>query len=199
MKTGYKALQVTNRLKYSIKNDQISEVEIEHVKSFPEDIDNLLESKRKLRFMINNEREYLNWRYCDPKAGPFKILLARHNGTPFGFIVTRINKYLENYPIGYIVDLLTEEKNDPASLLLEEALNEMDEENINIVLSMIPKGHRYERFYGGNGFVDSRKILHLYTTLNRYDEEYLIEDIKPSEVHFNYGAIDSLPTSIPTN
>jgi hypothetical protein len=82
-------------------------------------------------------------------------------------------------------------------MLLESALMEIDKQGVNIVLSIIPKGHQYQQAYTSYGFIDSRINLHLYTTLNQSHKEHLLEDIKPSETQFNYGAIDSLPISLP--
>jgi hypothetical protein len=148
--------------------------------------------------MVNNNREYLNWRFCDPRAGPYRIFLAWDDGGLVGYVVSRVNRFIEDYPIGYIVDLLAlPGERGAIEFLLESALAKIDQQGINIVLSMIPKGHRYEAYYAGQGFVDSRKNLHLYTSLNQWGEEFKLKSLSPDEVHFNFGSIDSLPVSYP--
>jgi hypothetical protein len=115
-----------------------------------------------------------------------------------GYVVSRVNRFIEDYHIGYIVDLLAfPGEKGAVEFLLESALAEMDQQGINIVLSMIPKGHRYEPCYAGQGFVDSRKNLHLYTNLNTWGEEAKLESLNPDQVHFNFGSIDSLPVNYP--
>jgi GNAT superfamily N-acetyltransferase len=197
MKTGYKALQYANRVMHK-PTSSYSSLEIESPQEFPEEVDQLFSAHSLSGFMVNNCRDYLNWRFCDPRAGPYRILMAMEDGGLLGYVVSRVNRFIEDYPIGYIVDLLAKPgEKRVVEFLLQSALTEMDQQDINIVLSMIPKGHMYEPCYAGQGFVDSRRNLHLYTNLNTWGEEAKLESLDPDQVHFNFGSIDSLPVNYP--
>lgn len=197
MKTGYRTLNLINRIKNPTSIGH-SNIEIDTVTAFPEDTTRLWENNTGIKFMAYNKVDYMNWRYCDPRAGVNKVMLARENGVLVGYIVIQLNRYLRDYPVGYILDLFTDSnKEDIAETLLKTGLEYLDSQNVNIVVSMIPKGHPFERVYASRGFLDSRKNLHLFSSLNQTKEEYLLEGIKPEEIHFSYGAIDSTPISIP--
>ena len=198
LKTGYQTLKIVNKLRTPRYPSTTIDLETKSATEFSTDLTQIIENNRKLKFLTNKNAEFLNWRYCDPRAGPYNIKIARENETPVGYIVSRINRYIENYPIGYIMDLLTNSgREEVANMLLESALNDLDSQKVNIVACMVPKGHPYERVYSSHGFIDSRKNLHLYTNLNEINQEYLVQNIKPFETHFCYGSIDSLPISIP--
>jgi hypothetical protein len=173
-------------------------VEIKEISNFSASINKIIEKNKDCKFLVNNGEDYLNWRYCDYRAGEHKIFLAVENGNPLGYIIIRINRYIEEYPIAYIMDLLTiPEKVSIADPLLKSSLKHLDSQDINLVTCMVPKGHPYERIYNSHGFIDSRINLHLFTNLNEKNKEHLLEGIKPSEAHFCHGSIDSLPISLP--
>lgn len=196
IKIGYKSLQFINKLK-NIPRVKPS-LTFEQVSVFPEDVEYLLKANEHLKFHVNNKRVSLNWRYCDPRAGAYKIWVAHHEGIVVGYTVSRVNRFIPNYPIGYIVDMLTlPGRDDIADALLEVVLSDLDSDNVNIVTAMVPKGHFLEQVYTSYGFVDSMRNLNLYTNLNLIKKEHLFDGILPNEVHFSYGAIDSTPTSIP--
>jgi len=196
MKIGYKSLQLINKIKNKPRTKL--DLHFEQISIFPEDVEYLLKANEHLKFHVNNKRESINWRYCDPRAGPYKIWVARLKGKLVGYTVSRINRYIPDYPIGYIVDILTlPGRDDIASELLKVALIDLDSEGVNIVTAMTPKGHFLEQVYTSYGFVDSMRNLNLYTNLNLIMKDHLLDGIQPNEVHFCYGAIDSTPTSIP--
>ncbi len=49
---------------------------------------------------MERNRDYLNWRYCDPRAGGFLVTQAEENGRLVGFSAPKINHYDPNYPVG---------------------------------------------------------------------------------------------------
>ena len=149
--------------------------------------------------MVNGGSNYLNWRYCDPRAGPYRVYQAYLDGKLVGYIVTRVNRYLSEYFIGYIMDLLTAPgKKDVAAALLMHALEVLDKDGVNITTCMVPDGHPHEKIYRALGFLNSGINLHLFTNLNEVDEEHLLDNCRPREIHFTYGAIDSLPIGVPS-
>lgn len=200
MKTGYRALSAVNRVQRALWPIFSVSLEIEKTSFFPSDIDRLLDDNDGFRFIVNNRREFLNWRYCDSRAGDFNIYLAREANIIVGYLVTRVNRFNPGYPIGYIVDLLVSPgRRDVAFTLLEYGVDDLDSLDVNIVLCMVPQGNMLEHVYSSLGFIDSRKNLHLFTNINRLDELHLLNGITPVETQFNYGSIDSVPVGLPKN
>jgi GNAT superfamily N-acetyltransferase len=50
-----------------------------------------MQAARPFDFIIARKREYLNWRYADPRAGIFAIRLAEQDGALLGYSVLRIS------------------------------------------------------------------------------------------------------------
>ena len=44
-------------------------------------------------FIIERRQGYLNWRYCDQRAGDFDVRLALDGSEVIGFCVNRINRF----------------------------------------------------------------------------------------------------------
>ncbi len=157
---------------------------------------------KKYDFIVVRDVKYLHWRYLDPRAGKFIILVAEEKTSISGYIAIHVNTKSE-YPIGYVVDLLTyPNRSDIGYELLKEALKYFKKYNVNIITSLVIKGHPYEKILRRAGFIDSRKKLNLFLGrkgLLSQDKETL-EIIKgsPSErIHLMYGDFDSLPVDYP--
>jgi len=60
-------------------------------------------------------------------------------------MVLRIDRHQQDYPIGYIVDLLTlPNRLDVAMALVENAVSYLMGHHINMILCMFMKNHPYE-------------------------------------------------------
>lgn len=116
----------------------------------------------------------------------------KEEGKILGYCILRINRYREDYPLGCIVDLLTlPDRRDVAAALIADATRYFDDQDINIVLSMIIKNHPYERSFGRCGFLDSRIKLNLfYTILGMEGETDKLKEVSADRIHFSYGDID---------
>lgn len=123
---------------------------------------------------------------------------AEEDGRIIGYMVLTINRYRPEYPVGFIVDLLTlPDRSDAANALVDDAILYFDENDVNIVNYMVVKGHLYEKILKRHGFLDSRiKIYLFYLASGMEDEIDELERSPSSEVHFSYGDIDSLPVSM---
>ena len=76
----------------------------------------------------------MNWRFCDSRGGNYVVKMAEENGSILGYIILRINKIREDYPIGYIVDLLTlPERLDVVSDLISNSVNYFDVNDVNAI------------------------------------------------------------------
>lgn len=149
-------------------------------------------------FIIERKRDYLNWRYCDLRAGDFDVKLALDGTEVIGFCVNRINRFRREYPIGFIVDLLTlKGREDAVDALLADSMQYFDDNNVNTVLAACTKNYPIWTRFQRQGFVDTRIDFKLY--YNSPEKQY--ESLKDSKLraHFMFGDIDSLPVEVSMN
>ena len=83
--------------------------------------------KEHFHFLLEKKKEYINWRYGDPRGGVFTIFQAESSNAVCGYIVLRVNRHVEEYPVGWIVDLLVRpDRVDVAQALVENAIEFFD-------------------------------------------------------------------------
>jgi hypothetical protein len=206
MKLGFKASALWNRFRRVLEDRHVkTRLKIYPAEALDERV-NLLwrEAASRYDFIVVRDATYLKWRYLDPRAGDYTILLAEEGQSLQGYIVLHINRTRENYPIGYIVDLLTPpERSDVRLALVRRALEFFRKHDVNIVTTLAIKGHPHERAFRRAGFINSRKRLNLFLGTHglKARDQKTVEVIKhsrPDKTHFTYGDIDSLPIDLPT-
>jgi len=150
-------------------------------------------------YIVERSIEYMNWRFCDSRAGSFVIHVAESNDGVLGYCVTRVNRYREDYPIGVIVELLAlHGSHDVVHSLIRDALSFFDGECVNIVTTQVVQGHPYEALFKDHGFVDSRTQMYLYShPYHIMDDFKKIYEMRPDQTYYSYGDIDSLPSELP--
>jgi hypothetical protein len=194
-KYGYCALKILNGLEsfpqgVTMRN---SKYKIEDVSEFDEEIESFWDGvKEHYSFVTERSREYVDWRYHDPRGGKYTIKQAEEKGEVVGYVVLRINRYYVNYPIGYIVDLCTlPGRLDCADELIKESLKFFDENKINCVYYCTVRGHPYENKMKRFGFVDSRSDIYVTYEMNKdvrtMDE---LKNAPPNKILFQYNDID---------
>jgi GNAT superfamily N-acetyltransferase len=152
-------------------------------------------------FIVERRKDYLNWRYCDKRAGDFAVAQAEDGaGAVPGYAAFRINRFIATYPVGYIVDLLTlPGRLDVADALAEEATRFFDGAGVNIVNAQVVKGHPHEGVLSRYGFLDSQIDINLFYQENadatRMKE---IANSPPERIHLTWGDHDVLPVKMPT-
>ena len=192
--------KITNRVKPSFKKRE--SFQVKHVKRFDESINQFWDRiKANYDFIVERRMEYLNWRYCDPRLSGFNIEFALNgNDMVLGYIVYKVNRYNEDYPIGYIVDLVTlNNRPDIQYELIETVVNYFQENTVNVVNYQLIEGNPQQNVFRRFGFLDSRINIHLF--YNRYREFKGLDDLSqsdPSRIHISWGDHDALPVKMPT-
>ena len=177
-KLGYRTLKTLNKIENQLAtipmNDHIT---IEKREQLEPEFDVFWDQiSKEYDYIGVRNRKYLNWRYGDPRAGNYTMYLTREDNEILGYIVLCINSYMEDYPVGFIVDLLTRQEDVDASYpLLDEAMRYFEEMN-------------------RKGLLDSRIRLQVFSRpiskLNVFD---ILSSFRPERVHFSWGDHDSLP------
>jgi hypothetical protein len=179
--------RIIRALKFSSKPKD--DFEVIQIQSFDDNNDTFWEEiKPQYNFILDKSSKFLNWRYCDSRAGNFIIKKAVKDGKVLGYIVTELVKD-EKYNEGFIVDLLAlTERLDVADALLKDACAYFDGLGVNVIYYMVVKGHTYQRISSYNGFIDSRRIP--YITCHILDTKNEFETLKaspPSQSYFSYA------------
>ena len=173
------------------------EFHISRISSFDDRIEDFWNIvKSHYGFIIERRKNYMNWRYCDSRGGDYIIGIAQKNDEQgiMGYIITRINKYHRDYPVGYIVDLLTlPQRFDIAYALMRDALSYFDEQKINTTKCLIIKGHEHERVLAKCGFFNSRRKIGLvYRPHGSISQQTTFFNIATEKTHFVYGDYDDI-------
>ncbi len=141
-------------------------------------------------FIVERNLDRLNWRYLDSRGGEFIVRQAKENGKILGYIVIRINRYLKDYPMGYIIYLLTiPGRLDVADKLLKDALNVFDESKVNIITGLFVQNHPIKKVLNWNGFLNSMEKINIFLGAEELDE---LKDSDPSKIHFTLGDFDHI-------
>jgi hypothetical protein len=201
VKTGVKGLQTFKKLRETLsKEPETCPYVINEVTSYDQRIDSFWEKiDHNYRFITIRNRDYLNWRFCDPRAGRYHIFQAEDNGEIQGYISLFVNRLNKKYPIGFIADLLTlPEKKGVTESLIMNALEFFKDNKVNIINCQVVQGHSNEIALKKLGFIDTRIRLHLfYRNYKEPDPVKKLSDTSPNMMHFNYSDIDSMPTNPP--
>jgi len=203
MRLGFKAARALNGVRSALRGRPTAgELAVAAVGSFDEGVDAVCaEAARKCGLMTERSPEFLAWRYADPRAGGFSLRVVKEGERVIGYTVLKINRHRPEYPVGFVVDLLTlPGRLDAADALLADAAAYFDANGVNLVTACLVRGSEYQGALESHGFLDSRRQLPLYFgTTTRPDETGVIDFIaglRSREVHFCYGDLDALPSSI---
>jgi hypothetical protein len=107
-----------------------------------EDIDEVLSRFESLLKRIHRpaglfqerSRDYVRWRYCDPRGGRSIIIFAFENGRPVGGVVCKMS---DN--IGFVIDLITHPaRQDAASELIGAADDLLRREGASAIVCRLP-------------------------------------------------------------
>lgn len=178
----------TQRISKSDENFEISNIDKIDGKfdQFWEDI------KDYYNYITVHDTKYINWRYCDVRSGNYIIKCAKIGQRIIGYMVVKINKNIEGYPEGYIVDLLTlPNRIDVAESLIIDAMKDFENKNINIIHALIFQKHPYKSLLSNKGFIKDEKKLHLfYRAKNMENELNDFVNSSVEKIHFMYGDLD---------
>ncbi|MCJ7774420.1 MAG: GNAT family N-acetyltransferase, partial [Desulfobacterales bacterium] len=98
--------QVHNFMNYY--NNSKNSIHVQDINRFDTRIDKFWDKvSSDYKLISERTKEYMNWRYCDSRGGDYSVKCIQNEDNIFGYIILRINKMEKNYPVGYIVDMLT--------------------------------------------------------------------------------------------
>jgi hypothetical protein len=196
IKLGYSILNLSNKFKQIFINEKTKNQNFT-IKKIPSFDDSILqfwnEVKNDYDFIVEKSREYLNWRYCDPRGGNYDVWGAQENSHILGYIVLRVNRMDPYHPVGYIMEVLAfKEREDVVSALVKHA-DKFFEGRVNAIYFTIVAGHPYEDILKKYSFIDSRRSLHLfYRVYKNFHGLERFEKISPGRLHYQFEEFDSV-------
>jgi hypothetical protein len=130
--------------------------DIRHVRRFDERVDGFFDdASTQFEFILVRSKEYLDWRYGDPRAGTFDILCAEEGSRLLGYAVLRIS-----YGRGYIADLLAlPGRDDVVDSLLASALATLERSEVTDMECRLPGVHPYRAALERQSFREGRRIM----------------------------------------
>ena len=155
---------------------------------FDSRVDELFEAAAtELDFVAERREGFLNWRYCDPRVGPYEVLLAEEGERLAGYAVTRAERGR-----GFIVDLLTlPGRPEITDALVEESVGRLAASGAAGVLCWLTARHPYGHALRRHGFVDSRRDPpFLYEAEGMRPEELAFLQHRSTRVHLTPGDLD---------
>jgi GNAT superfamily N-acetyltransferase len=199
-KYGFHISKIANKLrllfsKSQRKTSRTEDFDIKTIKRFDDRI-NVFWNKVKdhYDFIIERNKDYLNWRYCDPRGGEYIVMVEENDDEILGYIVLRIKREKgsneELNSKGYIIDLLaSSDRFDVVDNLLNTAIQYFDEKEVNIVQAFSIKNHPFETMFRKHDLIDSKVRIGVFYTYS--DERQEPVDLSsPARIHVQYGDSD---------
>ena len=201
VKAGYEILRGFNSVRNSFRPMmRFEDVIIVEDTKFGVETEALWEQVSKYYdFMLKRDGSYLNWRYCDSRGGDFQIRKAYERDVLLGYCVFKANRFREEYPVGYVLDLVTvPHRLDVTCSLIEEAVKYFDDAGVNVVNFMVMEYAWFIDALRINGFLNSRIPMNVYIDpFGKPENIRELVDVKPNKILVAWGDHDAMPVQIP--
>jgi predicted N-acetyltransferase YhbS len=194
---GIRILKAVNRVNRAFSGNKrsFSGYTLKKISRFDDRVEVLWDKvKDEYDFIVVKSKEYLNWRYCDPRGGDYHIWVAEDDEGILGYLVLRINKMHLDHPVGYIMEVLAhKEREEVINSLLIQADIYFSQEKVNAIYFTLVSGHPYEKIMNIHGFIDSMRSPHLfYRPYKKFAGLEIFKIASPDRLHHQFGEYDSL-------
>ncbi|MEZ4503885.1 MAG: hypothetical protein R3C39_14780 [Dehalococcoidia bacterium] len=147
---GWHARWLRSRARYELGRSRTTNPwTIETRPNFDDRIDGLLHAfSADFDVIYLRDREYLNWRYADPRGGPFTIRTAEANGELLGYAVTRAWSRRSE-----LADVVAQPgRTDVATSLIDDAIQLARAAGSRRLRAWLPERHPYAPAFRSHGF-----------------------------------------------
>lgn len=179
------------------KKPESENYKIVDIKIFDESFDEFYNKiSQDFRFIVKKGKDYLNWRYKHSYNENYQLRAIQENCKILGLCVSGINRFQEDYAIGYVLELLTlKEERKLADVLLKDAKKFFEENNVNIVNYLVTDGAYYQNASKKNGFLNTRVSFPLYYAPFKTDKLKNLQNFPSDSIYFSWGDHDNMPSS----
>jgi hypothetical protein len=191
MKLGYIIQNEIRKLTIPTLKTLEEEIVIKETKKFGANNDTFWDKiKPDYDFIIDKSSHFLNWRFCDPRGGNFRIYQAIKNDQILGFIVTNIVEEA-GYKEGYIMELLTlDDQQNIADKLIQHALKTFEDDYVNAVHYKECVSGKYQNAFKRNSFIEIPGMQEIYIPCSFKADKHLepiFRNAPSTRLHFGYG------------
>jgi GNAT superfamily N-acetyltransferase len=184
----FRRVEVLSRSSQGSQEPASAPFELRRIETFDARIDVFWrEAARSFRFLIERTMDYLNYRYADPRAGTYEIVIAEQDGSILGYVVTTASR-----EAGHIVDLLAlPDRSDVVQALLRRAIDLLSNKGVARVECWRVVDHPYRIVLERCGFETLRRTHGIeLASLQGQDEEMAFFADPKSAVHIMAGDTD---------
>jgi hypothetical protein len=165
---------------------------VREIDAFDERVDRLWEeASRPFDVILMRDAEFLNWRYCDARAGRFTRLAAEQDGRLLGYAVVQVS-----HGRGYLSDVLVlPDRLDVLDSLLAHATGYFKDAGVDVAIAWCPTLHPYGAVLQRQGYVvrPRRTRKFAYRPLHRRAKaELLFLQDAQTRLHFTTGDVDAV-------
>jgi len=185
----FRARQALSRVRWRPYSDPLS-IELTPVDSFDSRMDRFSESAgSQFDLMLSRDMSFLNWRYCDRRAGAFRTVVAEHDGEVLGLSALRLRG-----DTCHIADLLAlPGRLDVARALVEDAIEYGEQLGVSGVECGLPRHHSYMPVLRRLGFIRRDSDLsRAYSPWEMTEELDFLESDDRSRIHLTAGDGDTI-------
>ncbi len=191
-KIGFKLLKTMTAFRNMFNGDvNFSGIKLIEVDSFDSRINGFFDKIYKEHdFIFTKTVDVLNWRYFDTRGGKYTVKIAEKDDEIIGLLVLS-SKSEQEYPAGYIVELLTcSEYSYIQDLLIKDAINHFVEKKINNIKILTVSDTSIEKTLKKHMFHKGPPLYLTYTLDNKVEKLLKWEPLIYNRIHFSYGDFD---------
>ncbi len=181
------ARKLVNRLRWRSLPAPAPQVTICTVDQFDERADELWERAQSgFDYALVRDRQRLNWRYCDPRAGIYRVRAAERDGELAGYMVTALRE-----GDSQVVDVLTL-PGDEAALraLVDDAITGVGENGARVLTVLMPRSHAYRETFSRAGFIPSKWVSNMGYGARENSPLDFLETDRHARLHVAFGDTD---------
>ena len=145
--------------------------------------------KQNYKFIIVRNKEFLEWRFMDPRAGEYIVLSGYIDGEYSGYIVVSIDHETLDYPMGNIIDFFTEGNMLVDRSLIHNGLKWLNERGVNAVSTYAVKDSHVSQLLDMFGFIDRGDSLYaIYQVPSKpLEPQEDIDSSDENQIHLMYA------------
>ena len=117
----------------------------------------ITEALSQFEFTGDRSIEYLNWRHCDERAGPFTVRVAQRSGGDRAYLGYAVTRVLD--ATAHLVDILAlPGQTAVAEALIRDAVAGARSRGASVISARLPKHHPYGPALARAGFFDAGHV-----------------------------------------
>ena len=182
---AFQCLRLFGSAKQRLMRGRYGAIETHRIDRFDERIDALWSDVRNgFDFALERRSEFLNWRYCDGRAGDYAVFVSEEGGGILGYVAVKISQGR-----AHLDDLCARpDRDDIVSGLIGAAEAYALERGAAALHCQMVQAHPFNKVLADHGFVDARLTFNFVSMPLRIGlEEVAVLERRDAAVHLTGG------------